>query len=449
MKTKDMTKGHAGSLILKFALPLMAGNIFQELYTITDTAIVGQFLGVNALAAVGSGAWITWMLFSAIQGFTQGFSVPVAQEFGAGNIDGVRKNMANSAILSVVISLLLGLGGQLFLRPLMELLNTPKEIIDDALLYMRIYYIAAPVSVAYNWASCNLRALGNSSAPLKAMIIASLTNIGLDILFVGPFGWGIAGAIIATVVAQIVAALYSFVCLARIDVVSFDKQYFTLNIRLVKRLLYLGVPMLLQNVIISVGGLVVQFVINGFGIVFVAATTATGRLYSLLETAGISYGYAITTYVGQNLGAKNIKRIVKGIKWGNIVAISTSVIIALCLLVFGEAVLSMFIKTDSKDFALTLEYAYKYLSVMCCCLPVLYILHVYRSALSGLGNSTIPMYSGVAELVMRVCAASLLPYFFGKIHLFWAEPIAWLGATIVLAAGYYWKFDKVRKEFQC
>jgi Na+-driven multidrug efflux pump len=239
------------------------------------------------------------------------------------------------------------------------------------------------------------------------------------------------------------------VCLTRIDVVCFDKQYFALKIRLVKRLLYLGVPMLLQNVIISVGGLAVQFVINGFGIVFVAATTATGRLYSLLETAGISYGYAITTYVGQNLGAKNIKRIVKGIKWGNIVAISTSVIIALCLLIFGEAVLSMFIKTGSKDFALTLEYAYKYLAVMCCCLPVLYILHVYRSALSGLGNSTIPMYSGVAELVMRVCAASLLPYLFGKVHLFWAEPIAWLGATIVLVAGYYWKFAKVRKKFQC
>ena len=449
MKTKDMTKGHPGALILKFALPLMLGNVFQELYTITDTIIVGQFLGVNALAAVGAGAWITWMLFSAIQGFTQGFSVPVAQEFGARNIEALRKNMANSAMVSLGLSLVLALAGQLFLRPLVLLLNTPEEIIEPALLYMRLFYFGAPVTVAYNWASCNLRALGNSKAPLRAMIIASAANIALDLLFVGVFGWGIAGAIIATIAAQVVAAVYSFVCLAGIDVVSFNKQYFSLDLRLVKRLLSIGLPMLLQNVIISLGGLVVQFVINGFGIVFVAATTATCRLYSLLETAGFSYGYALTTYVGQNLGAGNLKRISGGIRWGNIVALATSVVIALFLIVFGKTVLSMFIRADSKDYALTLGYAYRYLSVMCRCLPVLYVLHVYRAALGGLGNGTIPMFSGVAELVMRVGAAFLLPYFFDKTYLFWAEPIAWFGATVVLVAGYYWLFAKIKKNTKC
>ncbi len=446
MKTKDMTKGHSGALLFKFALPLMAGNVFQELYTITDTAIVGQFLGVNALAAVGAGAWVTWMLLSAIQGFTQGFSVPVAQEFGADNVDAIRKNMANSAILSAVISVILALGGQLILRPLLLLLNTPSEIMDEALLYMRIYYLGAPAIVAYNYAACHLRALGNSSAPLKAMIIASVTNVVLDILFVWPFGWGIAGAVIATVIAQVVAALYSLVCLMRIDVVSFDRQYFKVKIALVKRLLYLGVPMLLQNVIISLGGLVVQFVTNGFGLVFVAGFTATGRLYSLLETAGISYGYAVTTYVGQNLGAGNIKRISLGVRWGNIIGITTSVIIGVCLIFFGENVLSLFIESGSDLYEATMHIAYGYLRVMCIFLPILYILHVYRSAISGLGNGTVPMFSGVAELVMRVGAAILLPKMFGRMYLFYAEPIAWFGATVVLVVGYYVLFGKVKKK---
>lgn len=445
MKTKDMTKGHPGALILKFALPLMAGNVFQELYTITDTAIVGQFLGVNALAAVGAGAWITWMLLSAVQGFTQGFSVPAAQEFGAGNEEAIRKNMANSLMISAIISLVLALCGQVILKPLLVLLNTPVEIMDDSLTYMRIYYLGAPAIVAYNYASCHLRALGNSSAPLRAMIIASVTNVVLDLIFVGPFGWGIAGAVIATIISQIVAAVYSFICLLKINEVKFSRNYFVPDVKLIKRLLYLGVPMLLQNVIISLGGLVVQFITNGIGIVFVAATTATGRLYSLLETAGISYGYAVTTYVGQNLGAGGIKRISRGIRWGNVVGVATSIVIGTALLTFGENILSLFIKEDSLNYAATLDVAYTYLKIMCTFLPVLYILHIYRCAISGLGNGTIPMYSGIAELVMRVGAALILPPLFGKMYLFYAEPIAWLGATVVLVTGYYVIFAKLKR----
>ena len=446
MKTKDMTKGHAAGLLLKFALPLIAGNVFQELYTITDTAIVGQFLGVNALAAVGGCAWITWMLMSSIQGLTQGFSVPVAQEFGAGNTEMLRKNMGNSLMISGIVSVLLVVFGQLILKPLLVLLKTPSEIIDSTLLYSRIYYLAAPVIVAYNYAACHLRALGNSSAPLKAMIIASIINIILDILFVGPFGWGISGAVIATVMAQVVAAVYSFRCLIKIDVVSFDKKYFCFNLRLVRRLLYLGVPMLLQNVIICIGGFVVQYITNTFGLVYVAAFTATGRMYSLIETAGISYGYAITTYVGQNLGAGNIRRISHGVRWGNIIGITTSVVLGLTIIAFGKNLLSMFIKSGSENYMATMGVAYFYLCVMCSLLFILYILHVYRSALNGLGNSSLPMLSGFAELVMRIAAALILPGIFGKKYLTFAEPIAWLGAAIVLVIGYYTVFGRIKKN---
>jgi len=446
MKTKDMTKGHAGALIFKFALPLIAGNIFQEFYTVTDTAIVGQFLGVNALASVGACAWITWMLLSAVQGLTQGFSVPVAQEFGAVNTEAVRQNMANSAMLSAIGSIAIVFVGQLILEPLLTVLQTPSEIKDQALSYARIYYFGAPAIMAYNYAACNLRALGNSSAPLKAMIIAAITNIGLDLLFVGPFGWGITGAVVATVISQGVAAVYSLVCLVRIDTVSFERKYFVLDKKLVKRLLYLGVPMLLQNVIICIGGFVVQYITNTFGIIYVAGFTATGRLYSLIETAGISYGYAITTYVGQNMGAGNIKRISHGLRWGNIIGITTSVIIGALLVIFGKNVLSMFVKEGSAYFAETMEVAYFYLKLMCICLPILYILHVYRSAISGLGNSSIPMASGIAELVMRIGAALVLPGLFGKKYLAVAEPVAWLGAVIVLVCGYYVIFWRVKRK---
>ena len=446
MKTKDMTKGHSAGLILKFALPLIAGNVFQELYTITDTAIVGQFLGVKALAAVGGCAWITWMLLASIQGLTQGFSVPVAQEFGAGNIRKVHRNMANSLMLSVVISVILVVLGQWMLRPLLELLETPDEIIDMTLTYARIYYLGAPIMVAYNYAACHLRALGNSSAPLKAMIIASVTNIILDILFVGPFGWGIVGAITATLIAQVIATVYSFRCLLKLDVVKFVREDFTFDKIKVLRLLYLGVPMLLQNVIICLGGFVVQYITNTFGLIYVAAFTATGRMYSLIETAGISYGYAITTYVGQNMGAGNIRRISHGVRWGNVLGIATAVIIGVALIVFGRNLLTMFIKSGSENFEETMYVAYFYLKVMCTTLPILYILHVYRSALNGLGNGSIPMFSGVAELVMRVSSAMILPELFGRKYLTFAEPIAWFGAVIVLVVGYYVLFGRVKKH---
>ena len=224
MKVQNMTTGKIAPMLITFALPLMAGNLFQELYTVVDTIIVGQFLGVTALAAVGNGGWITWMLTGGIQGFTQGFANPVAQAFGAKDEERVRKNMANSLVLTAVISIILLAIGEAAMVPLLKLLNTPEEIFDMSLLYLRIYYAGTPAIMAYNYAACHLRALGNSKDPLIAMVIASITNIVLDILFVGPLGMGVAGAVIATVISQFVAAAYSFVCLFKIDFVYLKKD---------------------------------------------------------------------------------------------------------------------------------------------------------------------------------------------------------------------------------
>ena len=446
MNTKSMTTGNPFSLILKFALPLMLGSVFQELYTITDTIIVGQFLGVGALAAVGIGGWITWMLLAAVQGLGQGFSVLAAQAFGAKDNDRANREMGNSVVLSLIISVLLAIFGQFFLAPLLHLLGTPDEIFKDALLYLRLYYAGCPITMAYNYAASHLRAFGNSSAPLKATILASIVNIGLDILFVGPFGWGIAGAISATLVAQAVAAAYSFYALLKIDFVSFKKDTVKLDAKESARQLKIGVPMSAQYIVISIGGIIVQFVVNRYGITYIAGVTATNRLYTLLETAAISYGYAITTYVGQNVGAGKFDRIKSGMVSGNIIAIITSLIIMSAMLIFGKGLVSSFISGTPKEFEEALAVAWKYLVIMSACLPILYSLHIFKAAVVGFGSSTFAMLSGVAELILRVGASFILPLYFGKMNLFYAEPLAWLAAWIVLIVGYIICVNKAKQQ---
>ena len=446
MKTKNMTVGKPGAMIFTFALPLIAGNLFQEFYTVADTIIVGQFLGVDALAAVGSGGWVTWMLLSAVQGLVQGFSIPAAQGFGAGDKAAIRKNMGNAAVLSLILSIILMIIGEIALPSLLSLLDTKAEIFDDALLYLRIYYAGCPIMVVFNYAACYLRAFGNSSAPLRAMIIAAVTNIVLDILFVGPLGFGIAGAVIATLIAQVVASVYALIYLFKIDFVSFSKDDLRVDWDYYKKILLIGAPMSLQNIIISVGGLIVQYIVNQYSLTYVAGFTATNRLYGLIETAGISYGYALTTYVGQNKGAGEYKRIKSGVLSGLFIGIATSLIIAVVMILFGKIILGMFVSGTKEEITATIQVAYRYLFIMSSFLPILYGLHIYKASLVGLGNSAIPMFSGVAELIMRVGASFIMPYYFGEMNLFFAEPIAWLGALVVLFTGYIWCMNRLERK---
>ena len=436
-KTQDMTTGKIVPMLIAFAIPIMGGNLFQQLYTVVDTMIVGRFLGVSALAAVGAGGWMTWLLLGAIMGMNEGFANPVAQAFGAGDKERVRKTMANSLVLSVIISIVLMIIGQLVMIPMMKLLNIPDEIFDMALVYLRIYYYGAPVMMAYNYAACHLRALGNSKDPVVAVVIASISNIVLDILFVGPMGMGVAGAVIATVIAQIFAAIYSFICLFKIDFVHFHKDDFVLQTSLCGRLLYMGLPMAAQNVVVSVGGIILQLVVNLYGITFIAGWTATCRLYGLLEVVGLSLAYALTTFVGQNRGAGKIERAREGIRKAMILALCASVVMAVIFIVFGKNILMLFISGTPQEVEATMSVAYRYLFMMSISLSTLYCLHVIKCALVGLGNSTCPMWSGVAELAMRVSGAFVLPYLWGENALFMAEPLAWIGADVVMLVGYF------------
>lgn len=444
--TKNMTTGSPAKLILLFALPLMVGNVFQQLYTVVDTIVVGNALGIDALAAVGNGEWLNWLVLSMIQGFAQGFCIQLAQDFGAGDYKQLHRTYSTAVYLSAICAGVILVLSLSLMFPVLHLLNTPEKIIGTSASYLGVIFAGIPVVMAYNLFAAVLRALGDSKTPLRAMMIASLTNIVLDLLFVMVFHWGVAGAAFATVIGQALSALICFRAIRHIELLRMKKDEIRFDRALSVRLMRLATPFAFQNFIISVGGLVVQFVINGFGVLYIAGFTAANKLYGILEIAAYSYGFAMTTYAGQNLGAGKIDRIRKGTCAGAWMGAVTAVIIGIAMLVFGRIILSCFISGDASDVAATLDIAYHYLSVMAVFLPVLYLLYVFRSVLQGIGDTVMPMVSGIAELVMRIGVILLLPLAIGEEGLFWAEICAWMGADVVLFSSYFVRMRRLKRE---
>ena len=432
-----MTAGSPLKLIISFALPLMAGNIFQQLYTVVDTMVVGKALGVDALAALGATDWLYWMWLGMIQGVTQGFGILMAREFGAKQFESLRSVVGSSMSLSALSALLLLILGQIAAEPILVLLNTPPEIMDGSLLYLRIMFLGIPIVMAYNLLATILRSLGDGQTPLYAMIVASISNIILDLIFVLVFRWGIAGAAIATLVAQGISSVYCLLKIKKIEFLTLHKSHFTLKPALAGRLLSLGSPMAAQNAIIAVGGMIIQGIVNGYGVAFIGGFTAANKLYGVLEIAATSYGYAMITYVGQNLGAGKIDRIRTGMKWATTVALATSALIAAVMLVFGQHIVGAFISGTPEEVTAATQVGFTYLSIMSICLPILYILHVSRSAVQGMGNTVLPMFSGIAEFIMRTGGVLLLPALIGENGIFIAEVSAWLGADLILVPSYF------------
>lgn len=441
---RSMVNGSPGRLIISFALPLMLGNLFQQFYTIADAAIVGQVLGVNAIAAVGAAEWIIWMVQGIIQGFAQGFAIQMSLDFGAGKYQKLRNAILHSAFLSVGIALFLFVGGQALAGWLLNLLHTPANVFGDTMCYMRTMFWGISAIMAYNLSASILRALGDGKTPLYAMVSASIINIALDLLFVPVLQMGVLGAAAATIIAQCCSGVFCLIKILHIDILKFQQVDFVYSLSLYLRLMTLGIPMAFQNAVISVGGMIVQYVINGFGVAFIAGFTATNKLYGMLEVAGTSYGYAMTTYTGQNLGAGEIERIRKGYRIALVIAIGTSVFIGMIMIVFGKWLLMCFISGDRETAANALEIAFHYLFIMSICLPILYYLHVTRACIQGLGNTVLPMVSGCAEFVMRSGAALLLPVVLGQEGIFYAEIAAWAGADVILVFSFYYCMKKVK-----
>jgi len=445
VKVQNMTAGRPLKLILSVALPLMLGNIFQQLYTVVDASVVGKGIGVDALAALGASDWFNWLFLGVVQGFAQGFSIPMAQAFGANDYDDLRKTAGNSVVLAAVTGAVITAAALLLIHPVLDLLGTPADIRPMAVSYLTVLFAGLPVVMAYNLLSGVLRSLGDGKSPLYAMVIAALINIALDVLFVVGFGWGVASAAAATVIAQMFSCIFCLQRLRRIDFIRPKRSDFRLDRAKCASLMRLGLPISLQNAIIAVGGMIVQHEVNPLGVTFIAGYTATNKLYGVLEVAAISYGYAMTTYCGQNLGAGRIDRIRKGTRVGAVTGMITALIIALFMFLFGEAIVGLFIDAANANAAEAIRIAKEYLWLMSAFLPVLYILHVYRSSLQGMGDTVMPMVSGLAEFVMRTGSALLLPALIGYWGVFYAEVLAWVGADVILVGSYVLFMRKYRK----
>ena len=441
--TKDMTRGNPRQMIISFAIPLMLGNVFQQMYTVMDSVIVGRGIGVEALAALGTSDWLSFTAIGGITGIAQGFSVLIAQRFGAKDEKGMKKTVAMSVWTGAGVTLLfmaLFLGN---LKTLLNFLRVPENIWQSAYNYLFILLVGLVATALYNISSGILRAMGDSKTPLKAMVTAAVTNIVLDLIFVMVFHWGVEGAGIATVLAQFCSGGICCIQLKKYGVWKMSKEDWKYDFCVVKKLLGLGLPVAFQNIIIGFGGIAIQYVINGFGFLYVAGFTATNKLYGLFELAAVSLGYATSSFVGQNLGAGEYQRIKDGVK----ISAQLSVVIALAvgavLLIFGHEILGIFISPTEKQAEEVLKIAYNYLAVMGATLIILYLLHIYRSALQGMGDTVIPMFSGIAEMIMRISIAFFLPFVMGKEGIYFAETGAWLGAMILLIVAYQKKIKKI------
>lgn len=444
-KTKDMTQGKPLGLLLGMALPLLAGSVFQQLYSVADASIVGRGIGVDAFAAVGVCTWFGFLFQSIVQGMAEGFSIPVSQSFGAGEQDKLRKNIGNAAVLTLVLGLAIMIAALVLIRPVMTMMNTPEDIYGLSMRYLTIIACGLPIVMLYNLLAGVLRALGNSRSPLIAMLLSSAVNIILDVILVLGMGMGIECAAATTVAAQICSCIYCLFCLRRIEAVRLNRKDFVPDWNRCKGLIGIGLPMSVQNAAIAIGGMVVQSIVNPLGVAFIAGYTAVMKLMGIIEMAGYSFGHAMTVYNGQNLGAQKLDRVRHGTLVGVLIGQVTSVIVAMVMLLFGRLILTAFIDPAASNAAEVLNVGCEFLYMMSIFFPVLYLIHILRTAIQGLGNTAIPLWSCVAELVLRIASALMLTKWIGYQGVFWAEILAWAGADIVLIPGYFRVMRKLRQ----
>ncbi|MDE7332826.1 MAG: polysaccharide biosynthesis C-terminal domain-containing protein [Lachnospiraceae bacterium] len=432
-KTKDMTIGNPIRLLLAFSMPLMLGNLFQQLYTFVDALIVGQYVGADALAALGASEWLTFIMFGVISGITQGCSVVAARFFGEKKMDSLKKAIYGGGCIAAFGAVVFTVAGQTLVRRGLELLRTPEEVLGLTEIYLRILYGGVPVTFLYNIAAAILRALGNSQKPLRAMMIASLGNIAFDVLFVVKLDMGIGGAAWGTVLAQVLASAYCITSIREIEICRINKEDRVIDRDILWEQIKIGVPMGIQNIITAAGGLVVQATVNGFGFLFLTGYAAANKLYVLLETAASSYGHGILTYTAQNKGLGSYKRIRGGLVSALLIGVVTALMMSAIMVFAGRGILGLFIRETENGAGEMLQVGCSYLGVLALGFPLLYWLYIIRCCIQGMGDSVIPMLSSFMQVVMRIMCALFLTQVIGHEGVFWGEVLAWAGADLFLA----------------
>lgn len=444
--TKSMTTGNPTKLILLFALPLIAGNIFQQFYSMADTIIVGRTIGVNALAAVGCTGSFSFFILGFVMGFTSGLSIITAQKFGAEDEEGVKRSFAVSILLSLTLAVFMTVIALVIARPMLELLQTPEEIIDDAVSYIRIIFLGISGSVVFNLASNAMRALGDSKRPLYFLIFACCVNIVLDFVLILVFKMGVAGAGLATILAQLLSGICCFVFIKKkMPILWVEKRHFHVAWEDVRDHLGNALPMAFQMSIIAIGALVLQFALNGLGAVSVAAYTAAQKIDSIATMPVNSFGAAMSTYSAQNFGAKKFDRVRKGVFQCILLSVSVSILMGLVNIFAGSRLVSIFVGKGETE---VLSLAQTFLTINGLAYWSLALLFIYRFTLQGLGNAMIPTVAGIMELVMRVFCALILVKHLGFAGACMANPLAWIGACIPLTIAYYISIHKIERENQ-
>ncbi len=448
-KTTEMTTGKPYKLILAFAIPMVLGNVFQQLYNMVDTIIVGKFVGVNALAGVGSTGAISFLVIGFALGVCTGFSIPVAQEFGAGNYKKMRKYIAHSIYLCIATTIILTALTMLTTKPLLRLMNTPEEIFSDAYNYIIVIFAGIAATVFYNMLSGILRAVGDSKSPLIFLVISSFLNIGLDLLFIITFDMGVFGAALATVVSQGVSALLCLVYMIRnYDILKFEKGELKFDKEYIFKLSSNGYPMAFQFSITAVGSIILQSAVNTLGTQAVAAVTAASKIQTVAMGPMESLGIAMATYCGQNKGAGKIERINKGIKQSLVIQMIYCVASCLAVCFLGGVMTTLFIDTQNtapEAIAKIKELSSYYLVINGIFYPLLGVLFILRNSIQGMGYGMLPMLAGVSELLARTFVSVAFISSLGFTAAAMASPVAWILADIVLVITYAAKLREMKR----
>lgn len=430
-----MTKGNPLQLIIQFTIPMLLGNIFQQFYSMADTYIVSQTLGVEAFTAVGATGSITFLILGLAAGLTAGLSVVTAQHFGKKDFEGLRRSLAAGTIISAVVALILTIFATKYTREILVLMRTPASLIDNAHAYLTVVFAGTAASVFYNLLSNIMRAIGDSKTPLLFLAVASVVNIILDYIFILVFHTGVEGAGYATVISQMIATIFCLIYIyKKIPILRIHKEDWKLTRKEIAHHLQIGLPMGFQSSIIAIGTMSIQVTLNGLGATAVAATTAAEKINGIATMPLQSFGITMATYTAQNFGAGKLDRIWDGVQKITRVVLIYSFVMGTVLVLFGRKLSTIFVGSENQAILNNVE---TYFLANATFYFLLALLFIYRYTLQGLGKSTAPTAAGVMELLCRVIAAILLSKSLGYLGVSLAGPLAWLGALIPLMGSYY------------
>lgn len=443
---RDMTKGNVFNIILGFAIPLLLGMLFQQFYSMVDTIIVGKYLGVSALASVGSTGSINFMIIGFCMGVCNGFAIPVAQKFGAGNFKKLRKYVFNSGFLAIVFSVVMTLIVCVFCRQILIAMRTPEDIIQGAYNYIYVIFLGIPATYLYNLLSGIIRSLGDSKTPLFFLIISSIINIILDLFLIIYMHMGVAGAAWATVIAQAVSGILCLIYMRKkYSVLKFESDELKIDGYCIRRLCYMGVPMGLQYSITAIGSVILQAAVNGLGSIIVAAVTAAGKISMFLCCPFDALGSTMATYTGQNIGAGKLERISEGIKKSMIIGSVYSIVALIISVFFGKSLALLFV--NENEIEILAKVSENLIIVAAFYIP-LCIVNVVRFTIQGMGYSTFAILAGVCEMIARALCGFILVPIFGYVAVCLASPVAWIFADAFLIPAYKYVINKSKCEMK-